>query len=122
MYAQIEKTEVQMNTPISLIFLTPTGTVVSRSGSLSFSSLTAQIETALITSKLKAADPTMQDGPSSPGHSPRLFTVSITESKISGALDPRAISDRLAIVGFHTLYLIYLVLLLFLSTMVATLV
>ena len=54
-----------------------------------------------MTSKLKAADPTIVLGPSSPGHPPRLVTVSMTESKISGADEPRAIRVRFATVGFH---------------------
>ena len=47
---------VTLNTYMSLIFLTPMGTVSSHSGSTSFFSLTAKILTPLITSKLKAAD------------------------------------------------------------------
>jgi len=43
-------------------------------------------DTAEIIRRLKAAEPTMVEGPSSPGGRPRLVTVSMTESKISGAL------------------------------------
>jgi hypothetical protein len=45
-----------------------------------------------ITSRLKAADPTIVDGPSSPGFWPKFITVSIMERKISGALKIRNIS------------------------------
>ena len=60
-------------------------------------------QTPEITSKLKEADPTMVDGPSSPGISPakRLFNVSITDSRISGADEPRAMRVRFATVGFQ---------------------
>ena len=73
------------------------------------------IDTAEITSKLNAADPTIVEGPSCPGVAPKVRIVSIRESKISGALyiikfkdylDPRAIRVRLAIVGFQTVTLI----------------
>jgi len=39
-------------------------------------------------------------GPRSPARNP-LPTISITESRISGALEPRAISVRFATVSFH---------------------
>jgi hypothetical protein len=51
---------------------------------------------------LNAADPTMVEGPSSPGVPSRLETVSITERRISGAEEPRAMRDKFATVGFQT--------------------
>ena len=56
----------------------------------------------MITSMLNAAEPTIVDGPSSPDRIPRP-QISITESRISGADEPSAISVRLATVSFHTL-------------------
>lgn len=69
---------------------------------LAHSSLTAITDTAEITIKLKAAEPTIVEGPSSPAGLPRFWTVSMTESRISGALEPRAMSVRFASVGFQT--------------------
>ena len=57
---------------------------------------------AEMTSRLKAAEPTMVDAPNSPGHPPRFEAVSITARRISGAEEPRAMSVRFATVEFHT--------------------
>lgn len=54
-----------------------------------------------MTNRLKAAEPTMVDGPRSPAQKP-LPRISITDSRISGALVPRANRLRLATVSFHT--------------------
>ena len=53
-----------------------------------------------MTKRLKAADPTMVDGPMS-DDSVRDYKVSIMAMKISGMDDPRAISDKFAMVGFQ---------------------
>lgn len=70
---------------------------------LGFSS-TATIATALITNKLKAADPTMVEAPSGPAGFPRFCKASMTAKRISGADEPRAINVRLAIVAFQTVF------------------
>ena len=62
----------------------------------------AMTHTEEIARRLKAADPTMVEGPSFPGSWSKLRMVSMSASIISGALDPRAMSVRFAIVGFST--------------------
>ena len=79
--------DVTMNTPRSSIF---------------YGSSTDGMHTALMNKRLNAAEPTMVDGPSSPAGSPSLPHVSTTASKISGAEDPRAMSERFAMVAFQT--------------------
>ena len=59
------------------------------------------MQMAEMTSRLKAADPTMVPGPSSPA-TKFLPMISMTDSRISGADVPRASRDRLATVSFHT--------------------
>ena len=60
-----------------------------------------RMQMAVMMKRLKAADPTMVPGPSSPD-SNVLETVSSTDIMISGALVPNASRDRLATVSFHT--------------------
>ena len=59
------------------------------------------LQTAVMTMRLKAAEPTMVDGPSSPALNPPVST-SMTFKRISGAEEPRAMRVRLATVAFHT--------------------
>lgn len=87
----------------------PFATFTSLSALLSFYSFTANMHAAVITKRLKAADPTIVEAPSSPGHPPRFPVVSITASKISGALEPRAIRVKFATVGFQTFTFLVLI-------------
>lgn len=83
----MEKMAVVANTPVSRIFL---------------GASTATTATALITKRLKAADPTIVEAPSGPAGFPSVPRASMTAKRISGADDPRAIKVRLAIVAFQT--------------------
>ena len=86
-YASSDAIAVQMYTPICLTArVSPLGMETT--------------QTAMIMRRLKAALPTMVEGPSAPLYIP-LPKSSITDSRISGADEPSAMSVRLAIVGFQ---------------------
>ena len=88
-YAKIEKKPVILKTPMSAILrVSPSGSAVTH--------------TAMMMKRLKAAEPTMVDGPRSP-EKKSAPTISMIDSNISGADEPSAMSVRLATVAFQTL-------------------
>lgn len=88
-YAQIQLKVVKPNTLILDIFrISPSGI--------------EYMHIADITKRLKAADPTIVPGPNSPASKP-LPIISMTDSRISGALVPSASRLKFATVSFQTL-------------------
>ena len=80
--------QVTANTSVSKIFFV-------------MSELTAKMDTPDITSKLKAAEPTMDMGPRELGTASKSRATPLVASMISGADEPRAISVKFATVGFQ---------------------
>mmetsp|Transcript_38118 Transcript_38118/g.85921 ORF Transcript_38118/g.85921 Transcript_38118/m.85921 type:complete len:221 (-) Transcript_38118:117-779(-) len=94
-YAKTEKEAVTANTPRSLMRRTcPSGIDTTH--------------TAMMTSRLKAALPTIVDGPKEPEFHFSVRTSSIRLSRISGALEPRAMSVKFATVSFQALTVTHL--------------
>jgi len=89
MYAKIENAAVTRNTGYSFTTRSSPGGITT-------------MQMLMMTNRLKAAEPTIVEGPSLPACIFRL-RMSMMERKISGAEEPSAISERLATVSFHTL-------------------
>ena len=89
MYANTAKNEVHANTLISLI-------------RLDSSSGIHVMQIAVMTRRLKLADPTIVPGPNSPGSKP-FPMISMILRRISGAEEPSAMRVRLLTVSFQIL-------------------
>mmetsp|Transcript_20021 Transcript_20021/g.46609 ORF Transcript_20021/g.46609 Transcript_20021/m.46609 type:complete len:288 (-) Transcript_20021:917-1780(-) len=89
-YANTDKKAVHAKTSVASTFRTSGAGI-------------AEMQTALITRRLNAAEPTIVNGPSS-GAKNLLPINSMMESMISGADEPSAMSVRLATVEFQTFF------------------